>query len=181
MTGELGLLAVSALGATARPNGLRWSPIRRGDTETLRTVFAAHGRAAFSVAMAITGERAVAEDAVTSAFMALTVERTTSRRSMRIEVLDATRLAAVDHADVVRPHPAVDRGWQSLYDGLSTDQLNVLALAIPGESSCLEIAQVLGMNRDAVHHTLRDALDVAARAMAAASTVGSGTRSSELG
>ncbi len=128
-----------------------------GDRAALEVAFERHGAAAFRVAMAITGEADRAADAVATAFVGLCGERPRVARSLRVDVLDAARRAAGSTA-AGRRAPSADPVWGAIADDLTPEQRDVLALAVPGESSCTEIAAMLGTGRDRVHHVLRSAL-----------------------
>jgi DNA-directed RNA polymerase specialized sigma24 family protein len=138
----------------------------RDDQIELSDLYAEDGLAAYRVALAITGHPDQAERALVRAFARLAAARRNGARSARIELLDATRRSAisiVDGAVVDAVEP--DEVWGPIHQVLDAEQREVLALAVAGGTSCIEITQIMGISRGRVHRALRDAMEAASRAL----------------
>jgi DNA-directed RNA polymerase specialized sigma24 family protein len=55
--------------------------------------------------------------------------------------------------------------WRAIGRALTPDERDVLALAVPGDSTCAEIASVMNIDRASVHRVLRGALAGAGTAL----------------
>lgn len=140
--------------------------LARRDRAAVEAVFAAHGAAAFRVAVAITGDADTAARAVVAAFAELAAAHPAPAvaRPLRVEVLDATRRAARAMPSVSAAS-AADPVWRALGGALTAEQHDVLALAVTGDSTCTEIASVMDLDRASVHRVLRGALAGAGTAL----------------
>ncbi len=116
-----------------------------------------HREVAFALARTITRNSDDAEHAVAATFVRLpTAARRTDRRSLRVEVLDATRRWAgslVDQSVGDQPD-AVDEVRCALPDNAR----DVLALAIVARCGCAEIAEIVGCDHATVHHHMQAGL-----------------------
>ena len=129
-----------------------WEWIGRRHPDALAEALRRHREVAFALARTITRNSDDAEHAVAATFVRLpTAAGRTDRRSLRVEVLDATRRWAgslVDQSVGDQPPDAVDE----VLCALPNSARDVLALAIVARCGCAEIAEIVGCDHATVHH-----------------------------
>ena len=129
-----------------------WEGIGRRQPDALAEARRRHREVAFALARTITRNPDDAEHAVAATFIGLpTAAGRTDRRSLRVEVLDATRGLAgslVDQSVGDPPPVAVNEVVCALPNGAR----DVLALAIAARCGCAEIAEIVGCDHAMVHH-----------------------------
>jgi DNA-directed RNA polymerase specialized sigma24 family protein len=154
-----------------------WEGISRRHPDALAEARRRHREVALALARTITRNPDDAEQAVAAAFVRLPAAAgRTGRRSLRVEVLDATRRWAgslVDQPAVDRPPVAVDAVSCALPNGAR----DVLALAIVAGCGCAEIAEIVGCDHATVHHHMRVGLRHARALLRSGPPVPAGDRS----
>jgi DNA-directed RNA polymerase specialized sigma24 family protein len=145
--------------------GALWDAVGRGDVTASAELFRRHGAVAYAVARAVTGDSERAAQAVVTAFVELRrhAADTGPPRSLRVEVLDASRRSA---GRLSVASPGARRGrrrWpRGAYRAMSPDVRDVLALATAGGCGCTEIAAIMRADRESVCRDLRVGLRHAA-------------------
>lgn len=134
------------------PDDTLWAGIGRRDLATHSEVYRRDGDAAYAVAKAITRDCGAAQQAVAAAFVRLiTVARFDERRSVRVELLDATRQCA---GEASRARDRRRRDVGDVFQATAPSVRDALALAVAAGCGCAEVAQILRVSRDRVEADL---------------------------